>query len=371
MHSTRKRCLFYDLIRGVCALIVFLGHLRNAVLPPFNNLNSPGYLTKIYYFISGFGHECVLIFFVLSGYLVGGHIIRCGESFSWGPYIIKRLCRLWCVLIPALIATYIIDACIGFNDIKIYNNTFINSFPAEDNYSRSVTTFICNAFFLQNIISVNFGSNGPLWSLSYEFWYYILFPLIFLCINETKRYKKMLYILLLCLIIWFVVPIEMLALFPIWLFGVAAYFTRSFYDVSKYWSLGLVTFFSVLILIRFKLISGLFSSYLLGLSILALMVTCVKPCDFLINYFKIDKVVTFLSNFSYTLYLFHMPLILCVVHFCDGNTFSINALGVFVYSISSLFILLICVALYYCFEYNTLRIQNFFRRNHTKYSGFN
>ena len=34
-----------------------------------------------------------------------------------------------------------------------------------------------NAFFLQTIVGPTFGSNGPLWSLAYEWWYYVLFPL--------------------------------------------------------------------------------------------------------------------------------------------------------------------------------------------------
>jgi hypothetical protein len=35
-----------------------------------------------------------------------------------------------------------------------------------------------NAFFLQTIAGPTFGSNGPLWSLAYEWWYYVLFPLV-------------------------------------------------------------------------------------------------------------------------------------------------------------------------------------------------
>ena len=45
-----------------------------------------------------------------------------------------------------------------------------------------------NALFLQTIVAARnaphpvptFGSNGALWSLSYEFWYYLAFPLLVL-----------------------------------------------------------------------------------------------------------------------------------------------------------------------------------------------
>src|SRR6202030_1593882 len=37
--------------------------------------------------------------------------------------------------------------------------------------------FLGNLFFVQTILCRTFGSNGPLWSLANEFWYYVLFPL--------------------------------------------------------------------------------------------------------------------------------------------------------------------------------------------------
>ena len=44
--------------------------------------------------------------------------------------------------------------------------------------SLTLSTFFGNVFFLQGIVTSCFGSNGALWSLSYEFWYYIFFPLL-------------------------------------------------------------------------------------------------------------------------------------------------------------------------------------------------
>ena len=36
--------------------------------------------------------------------------------------------------------------------------------------------FLGNAAFLQRILVPELGTNGPLWSLANEFWYYLLFP---------------------------------------------------------------------------------------------------------------------------------------------------------------------------------------------------
>ena len=39
-------------------------------------------------------------------------------------------------------------------------------------------TLLGNLAFLQDFFARPYGSNGPLWSLSYEFWFYLVFPLL-------------------------------------------------------------------------------------------------------------------------------------------------------------------------------------------------
>lgn len=39
----------------------------------------------------------------------------------------------------------------------------------------NVTALFGNLFMLQDVLTPTRGSNGPLWSLSYEWWYYCLF----------------------------------------------------------------------------------------------------------------------------------------------------------------------------------------------------
>ena len=36
---------------------------------------------------------------------------------------------------------------------------------------------LTNLLNLQGVIATHYGSNGPLWSVGYEFWYYMVFPL--------------------------------------------------------------------------------------------------------------------------------------------------------------------------------------------------
>ena len=101
-----------DLMRGGAAILVMLGHLRNLFLvSPEEVVSHAGVLVKFVYLISGFSHFAVMIFFALSGFLVGGSVIRgrMEGKWSWSAYFATRLTRLWIVLIPALLLGAIWD----------------------------------------------------------------------------------------------------------------------------------------------------------------------------------------------------------------------------------------------------------------------
>ena len=100
-----------DLVRGLSALLVMLGHLRGFVFFDLGELENPGIATKAFYFATGLGHQAVMVFFVLSGYFVGGSVLSglAKGRFTLGGYAAARLTRLWMVLLPALLLTLAID----------------------------------------------------------------------------------------------------------------------------------------------------------------------------------------------------------------------------------------------------------------------
>ena len=71
----KHRLVHLDCLRGVAALLVCLEHLRAFLFVPFAQLKSLGVFTKGFYLVTGLGHQAVMIFFVLSGFLVGGSVI--------------------------------------------------------------------------------------------------------------------------------------------------------------------------------------------------------------------------------------------------------------------------------------------------------
>jgi peptidoglycan/LPS O-acetylase OafA/YrhL len=160
-------------MRWTAAIAVVLTHLDNRIFEPHSAAGGlSGYY--VWLFSVGFAHKAVILFFVMSGWLVGGKILK--EALSGGDvnlprYFFDRLSRLWIVLLPAVALTYVLDG-LGYGlaaDPAIYEH-------AEPN--RTAASLVCNVLFLQTIACPEIGTNGALWSLANEFWYYVLWPLL-------------------------------------------------------------------------------------------------------------------------------------------------------------------------------------------------
>ena len=96
-----------EIARAIAALAVMAGHMRGMYFVDYNDLEYKSVIAQIFYFLTGFGHQSVIVFFVLSGFLVGGSVIEKFEkgTWSWKKYLTQRLARLWIVLIPSLLFT--------------------------------------------------------------------------------------------------------------------------------------------------------------------------------------------------------------------------------------------------------------------------
>ena len=63
-----------DLIRGLAAWAVMWDHLRGLCFVDFQQVKQADFLLRVIYFFTGFGNEAVLVFFVLSGFLISSAI---------------------------------------------------------------------------------------------------------------------------------------------------------------------------------------------------------------------------------------------------------------------------------------------------------
>jgi peptidoglycan/LPS O-acetylase OafA/YrhL len=65
-----------DLLRGSAAFLVLSGHLRSYIFQSYGELAQESLPVKAFYFGTGLGHQAVIIFFALSGFLVGGKALE-------------------------------------------------------------------------------------------------------------------------------------------------------------------------------------------------------------------------------------------------------------------------------------------------------
>ena len=214
-----------DVVRTAAALIVVMEHVRALFFRDWADVeHSP--FNGAFYLVTGLGSSAVMVFFVLSGYLVGGGVVsrvRAG-TFSWRDYLLRRVARLWVALIPAVILAvatgWLIVALFPGTDVVQGAAGYHNVVRPTLTSTLDPLTALGNVFFLQGIVVPIIGTNGPLWSLAYEFWYYVLFPLLVVAILGGGVRVRITSAVLAMVVAVFVGP-PILVLFVVWLMGAA------------------------------------------------------------------------------------------------------------------------------------------------------
>jgi peptidoglycan/LPS O-acetylase OafA/YrhL len=319
---TFQSSVHLDLLRGLAALEVFVGHCRTLFFVSVGEVTHLNLFTKGLYLLTSFGHQSVIIFFVLSGFLVSSSIFKAYREnrWSWRIYLVNRLSRLEVVLLPALILCFLLDT-LGiylFGEGGVYSGNGFGSnliaFSVNDRLSFRI--FLGNILFLQNISVPTFGSNSPLWSLTHEFWYYILFPLFFELISTqfTFNLKNCLRVGFGFLVMLGLGLSRSLA-FLIWLMGSLINLLPLLPILSsrQVWRGAIVIFssflFGCIILTRFLARFELVSDFLIGIASSLLVYILLHDqisTDESTIYARFSRS---LAGFSYTLYLVHLPLL--------------------------------------------------------------
>lgn len=218
---------WFDIVRGVCALLVCAGHLRAVLVVEFSAIDQPSFWHQIFYALTGLGHQAVIVFFVLSGFFVGGAVLKPG--FDGRRYAVARLARLWVVLLPCLLLTCWLDAVtrgLAPSILDGANQARWHSGPEAGRYDAGASTFLGNALFLQTVAVPVYGSNSPLWSLACEFWYYVLFPLLAVALGwagqgAATASRVLALAAAMALLSW--LPADLIGGFAVWLMGTLAW----------------------------------------------------------------------------------------------------------------------------------------------------
>lgn len=345
-----------DFIRGCAAITVLIVHLKGLFLP-YADLNNPSVFVKLAYFFAGLGSEAVMVFFVLSGLLVGGGVIQSmkEKKFTWYSYFVKRLVRLYVVLLPTLLISFIV--------IKVGENFVYLLSPIY----TSLATFLKNLLFLQTIDSPSFAGNLPMWSLCNEFWYYLLFPLLIYPLFN-RSISGFISVSIGLAIIW-LIGYERSVLFFVWMLGVGLCVISPSKIISqsvkfKYCYMAAISLFILgeFVLSRMHLLPELCLNIMVGFLFSLLLYAILhseKPQEKRGFYFIFSRAIA--SN-SYTLYLLHYPILRVIGELIKkyGYVMQPNALNFLLALILGLLIWFAAFVMAKFTEANTNKIRDIF-----------
>lgn len=196
----REVSLYLDICRFSAAFLVFISHVAVRQISGESRL----------WIIGDFGEDAVAIFFVLSGFVIG-YVTESRET-DVKTYAVSRLARLYSVALPALALTFLLDAAGAALRPDIYSTAYF-SYGSDHLPWR----FMAGLLFVNELWNSHtvMGSNGPYWSLGFEAWYYIAFGV---AVFAPARWRVPA-----CVLVLAIAGPKIAALFPLWLMGLGLF----------------------------------------------------------------------------------------------------------------------------------------------------
>ena len=315
-----------DGLRGLAAFYVLVGHARWLLWEGYQSysIHPESYSwfgrAQVYGFsLFRYGHEAVLFFFVLSGFLI--HLsyarkltINSSQRFDWWNYLKRRARRIYPPLLFALALTFVFDSLgqlvfefgiyRGETDYPLINKNI------ESNISWPILWG--NLGFLMDAYVPTFGVNGPLWSLKYEWWFYMLYPFFWLATRRSIGLATTAMMVLFLLSFWpnywpVYILAQVFSLMLSWWFGALladVYVGRI--SISLRWLMPLS-------LALIPGLAGYFPGSVLNdtscaLGFIGVLASCFHWQDYGRSLGLLDK-LKWLGDCSYTLYVIHFPIL--------------------------------------------------------------
>lgn len=299
---TQNQSLSLESMRGVSAIMVVLCHSFQVFIAR--------YASDFFSYIVMIAQASVMVFFVLSGFLIGKSIqsnIHLNKKFNSLVYFKSRLIRIYPPLLLSIILVYFLAFFAPYffesKDILLKNT---DSWIESINLQFSSNQIISALTFTNGILPVSTPFNTPLWSLPLEVWYYIIAGLF--CTRKIA-----------------------LVILSIFLFIILSSAKYEFFIYSFVWLSGLVSSF---VSPRSKLALKFYLCMLCVLTMLCInkgyeyhtgentihyynlffgLSCCSFIYVFVIHFDKKIKILPSTSKYSYTLYVIHIPIMIFMV----------------------------------------------------------
>jgi peptidoglycan/LPS O-acetylase OafA/YrhL len=324
------------LVKTFLLLQVIIGHSIALSLPKASTLNFQEFnelLLLFYKLFFSFGAISAYLFIFLSGYLTSKIFIH--NDFAFIKEFKKRVLRIYPIFIIAIFLTIILDF-IGMNflNIDLYLNNRMN-YIVENHYSLNI--FILNFLSLQPTFVYTIGSNGPLWTLGYLVQFFIL-GLVIKSISKSVN----LFFLIGIVVSFFIgifISVEFFILFLLWIFGIYFRNITSFSIKMNSFKFYLVIFLITVMLTVSKLTFFNYQVLILSFPLSILLIILIKYFSLIICRNKIYKKIV-IKDYSYELYVFHMPLLFFILGITNLYTDNMPYLK---HIFSTIIVLILCI----------------------------
>lgn len=181
-HSASGRVTQLDAIRGIAAVTVVCHHWW-----AISQFHPPLWIFRPLFL----GREAVILFFVLSGYVLSLPIWS-GRQLPYPEYLIRRVFRIYIPFVFALALS-----ALGCN---IFYGTHL---PLTSFYETTWQTPLTASLFARELLMPpNSVLNGAIWSLRYEMEVSIIFPFLCALLLRTGRYGWLILCILLRIADW-------------------------------------------------------------------------------------------------------------------------------------------------------------------------
>lgn len=189
--ASKHQILYFDAVRALSAQMVLVGHSCNIFLPGiFMVLARGGFRTSggVFY-MQNLG---VLLFFVLSGFLVSRSAMTKMASPTWGysDYLLERMARIFVPLVPAILLVSVFDRLILTGQDTPFVRVDLDLWTLVTNLTMLFNNPVMDALGARTGLPLDarpIGTAAPFWSVVIEFWIYIAFGLILLRVIRDRR----------------------------------------------------------------------------------------------------------------------------------------------------------------------------------------
>jgi len=308
--------IYLDLVRFLASLLVVIYHsnMRNIseqVLP-----------------FSDHGHAAVIVFFVLSGYVIS-YITATREKEPL-DYWSSRLSRFYSLAIPVVLMCPLLDMAGEAMAPQFYVD--------KTTHGLAAVRIFTSLTYLNEIwnLSIMSFSNVPYWSLCYEMWYYALFAMVTFTRGQPRIWLTGATLL-------FLGP-KILVLAPIWILGVVLHRSRALNAVGPAlgWVLFLASWPLYMLFQHYQMTEvgsqmllnligekwhhqAAFSKFFITDYLLALVIAAnfvgfraIAPA-FSAPLLALEKPIRWIASFTFSLYILHQPLLQFFAALINGD----------------------------------------------------